>query len=108
MSELLSSQFQPGITVHNNLTNDNGTAFHWHGIRQLQTNWLDGVPGVTQCPIKVRGSYSLEKGMHALRLCSLELHKCLSSGSCNTELHGIILIIVYNVSSSQQSLRQIC
>ncbi|KAJ5769689.1 hypothetical protein N7520_004248 [Penicillium odoratum] len=40
------------ITVRNNLTNnDNGTAVHWHGIRLFETNWLDGVPGVTQCPI---------------------------------------------------------
>nr|BAA08486.1 dihydrogeodin oxidase [Aspergillus terreus] len=39
------------ITVHNNLTNGNGTAVHWHGIRLFETNWIDGVPGVTQCPI---------------------------------------------------------
>ncbi|KAL4995978.1 multicopper oxidase-domain-containing protein [Aspergillus recurvatus] len=39
------------ITVHNNLTNDNGTAVHWHGIRMSENNWVDGVPGVTQCPI---------------------------------------------------------
>ena len=42
-----------GVTVHNNLTNLKGTSFHWHGIRQFQTNFLDGVPGVTQCPAKV-------------------------------------------------------
>lgn len=43
-----------GVTVHNNFTEDyNGTSIHWHGIRQYQTNWLDGVPGVTQCPSKV-------------------------------------------------------
>ncbi|KAH8599232.1 multicopper oxidase-domain-containing protein [Bisporella sp. PMI_857] len=29
----------------------NGTAIHWHGIRQLMSNQQDGVPGVTQCPI---------------------------------------------------------
>ncbi|KAA8646581.1 oxidoreductase tpcJ [Aspergillus tanneri] len=41
------------ITIRNNLTNnDNGTAVHWHGLRQFETNWLDGVPGVTQCPIR--------------------------------------------------------
>ncbi|KAL4897298.1 multicopper oxidase-domain-containing protein [Aspergillus ambiguus] len=40
------------ITVHNNLTIYNGTSIHWHAIRQWQTNWQDGVPGVTQCPIK--------------------------------------------------------
>ncbi|GJN75986.1 laccase, multicopper oxidase, benzenediol:oxygen oxidorectuctase [Purpureocillium lilacinum] len=29
----------------------NGTAMHWHGVRQLNSNEYDGVPGVTQCPI---------------------------------------------------------
>ncbi|KAI9758556.1 MAG: hypothetical protein M4579_003048 [Chaenotheca gracillima] len=38
------------ITVENNLRH-NGTAIHWHGIRQLQSMEMDGVPGVTQCPI---------------------------------------------------------
>ncbi|MAD87621.1 MAG: hypothetical protein CL912_32075 [Deltaproteobacteria bacterium] len=42
-----------GIHVYNNLTNYNGTSIHWHGIRQLNTNWQDGVAGVTQCPISV-------------------------------------------------------
>ena len=27
------------------------TSFHWHGIRQLNTNLQDGVNGVTECPI---------------------------------------------------------
>ena len=30
---------------------DNGTTIHWHGIRQLGSNEMDGVNGVTQCPI---------------------------------------------------------
>lgn len=45
---------EAGVTVHNNLTNHNGTAIHWHGLRQFHTNWQDGVAGVTQCPIMVR------------------------------------------------------
>lgn len=44
------------ITVKNNLTNFNGTSIHWHGIRQHNTNWMDGVAGVTECPIPVRGT----------------------------------------------------
>lgn len=36
------------ITVHNQLQN-NGTAIHWHGVRQVGTNDQDGVPGVTEC-----------------------------------------------------------
>ncbi|ETS76617.1 hypothetical protein PFICI_12004 [Pestalotiopsis fici W106-1] len=40
------------VVIHvTNAIPDNGTAIHWHGIRQLNTNHHDGVPGVTQCPI---------------------------------------------------------
>jgi len=49
------------ITVINNLTY-NGTTIHWHGIRQLGTLEMDGVNGVTQCPIapKDRFTYTFE------------------------------------------------
>ena len=33
-----------------NYLEDEGTTVHWHGLRQLYTNDMDGVP-VTQCPI---------------------------------------------------------
>ncbi|SLM40963.1 Multicopper oxidase, type 3 [Lasallia pustulata] len=47
------------ITIHvtNRLT-DNGTTVHWHGIRQLHTNEMDGVNGVTQCPIAGRSTFT--------------------------------------------------
>lgn len=45
------------ITVINNLTM-NGTSVHWHGIRQNQTMHMDGVNGVTQCPIAPDDSYT--------------------------------------------------
>ncbi|KAF2093837.1 hypothetical protein NA57DRAFT_68888 [Rhizodiscina lignyota] len=38
------------ITATNSLP-ENGTGLHWHGIRQFHTNQMDGVPGVTECPI---------------------------------------------------------
>jgi FtsP/CotA-like multicopper oxidase with cupredoxin domain len=38
------------ITVKNKLK-FNGTTIHWHGLRQLGTMEMDGVNGVTQCPI---------------------------------------------------------
>ena len=41
-------------TVHIKVTNklvNNGTSIHWHGIRQWQSVHMDGVNGVTQCPI---------------------------------------------------------
>jgi hypothetical protein len=45
------------ITVVNRLKY-NGTAIHWHGLRQLDTMHMDGVPGVTQCPIAPNHSFS--------------------------------------------------
>ncbi|KAK1853127.1 laccase-1 precursor [Colletotrichum chrysophilum] len=40
------------VTVHNNITGpEEGTAIHWHGIHQQETPWMDGVSGITQCPI---------------------------------------------------------
>ena len=38
------------ITVKNSLQN-NGTSIHWHGIRQLDSNQMDGTNGLTECPI---------------------------------------------------------
>ena len=38
------------VTVVNKLQN-NGTGIHWHGIRQWNNCWADGVPGMTECPI---------------------------------------------------------
>ncbi|KZZ93711.1 laccase Lcc4 [Moelleriella libera RCEF 2490] len=42
------------VHVHNSMsTSQNGTAIHWHGIRQNYTNQNDGVPSITQCPVPV-------------------------------------------------------
>lgn len=38
------------VTVSNNMTTQ-PAAIHWHGLLQKQTPWMDGVPGVDQCPI---------------------------------------------------------
>lgn len=38
------------VTVTNYLQ-DNGTGIHWHGVRQWHSNYEDGVPGVTECPL---------------------------------------------------------
>ncbi|KAL3421006.1 multicopper oxidase [Phlyctema vagabunda] len=48
------------ITVKNSLTNLNGTSVHWHGIRQKNSNWFDGVSGVTECPIAPGESFTYE------------------------------------------------
>ncbi|KAK8017818.1 hypothetical protein PG993_014144 [Apiospora rasikravindrae] len=41
------------VTVHNNIIGDDaeGTAIHWHGLTQRNTQEFDGVPSITQCPI---------------------------------------------------------
>lgn len=46
------------ITIKNLLSGDhttenpgNGTTVHWHGFRQLNTGFMDGVNAITQCPI---------------------------------------------------------
>ncbi|RHZ73574.1 hypothetical protein Glove_230g21 [Diversispora epigaea] len=44
------------INVTNNLGDP--ATIHWHGIFQRETNWYDGVPGQTQCPIPNRVSFT--------------------------------------------------
>ncbi|OIW34384.1 hypothetical protein CONLIGDRAFT_567606 [Coniochaeta ligniaria NRRL 30616] len=51
-----------GDTIVVNVVNHgvNATAIHFHGIFQNGTNHMDGVPGVTQCPIASGGSFRYE------------------------------------------------
>lgn len=46
------------IIVHVNNHLDEGQGIHWHGMRQKNTPYMDGVPGITQCPIPPGGSYT--------------------------------------------------
>ncbi|KAI8287256.1 Laccase [Colletotrichum sp. SAR11_57] len=40
------------VIIHvRNYLKYNGTSIHWHGLRQWQTMHMDGVNGLTQCPI---------------------------------------------------------
>jgi FtsP/CotA-like multicopper oxidase with cupredoxin domain len=40
------------VKVTNNIANPyEGTAIHWHGLSQKNSQWADGVPSVSQCPI---------------------------------------------------------
>ncbi|KAF2203973.1 putative multicopper oxidase, type 1 [Delitschia confertaspora ATCC 74209] len=40
------------LQIHvKNSMDGNGTSVHWHGIRQLNTNIMDGVNGITECPL---------------------------------------------------------
>lgn len=44
------------FTVINNMPNV--TAIHFHGIRQLETPWADGVPGVSVYPVQPGSTYN--------------------------------------------------
>ncbi|KAI1080742.1 Cupredoxin [Whalleya microplaca] len=47
------------VVVHvTNRREDNGTTIHWHGIRQLGSNEMDGVNGITQCPITYNDTFT--------------------------------------------------
>ncbi|KAI1826659.1 multicopper oxidase [Xylaria intraflava] len=51
------------VRVHNNIeyTKDGkseGTSMHFHGMPQRDTQWFDGVPGFTQCPIAPGSSFT--------------------------------------------------
>ncbi|XP_065909869.1 uncharacterized protein [Dysidea avara] len=39
------------ITVYNELKSSEGIAMHWHGMHQVNTSAMDGVPYITQYPI---------------------------------------------------------
>ncbi|KZF20183.1 multicopper oxidase [Xylona heveae TC161] len=47
------------VTVHNQISGPSeGTSMHWHGLSQNGTQWSDGVPGVSQCPIAPGNSFT--------------------------------------------------
>ncbi|KAI9686327.1 MAG: hypothetical protein M1822_003672 [Bathelium mastoideum] len=52
-----------GDTIRVHVTNSigrEGTTIHWHGIRQLNTTEMDGVNGVTQCPIAQNDTFTYQ------------------------------------------------
>jgi FtsP/CotA-like multicopper oxidase with cupredoxin domain len=47
------------VTVENNIKSPaEGTSIHWHGFLQHNTQWMDGVPGLSQCPIAPGKSFT--------------------------------------------------
>ena len=45
------------VKVINAMVNE-ATTIHWHGINQRKTPWMDGVSGVSQCPIQPGESFT--------------------------------------------------
>ena len=49
------------VNVHNQITGpEEGTTLHWHGFLQKGTQYYDGIPSVSQCPIAPRRSFTYE------------------------------------------------
>ncbi|CAI4214194.1 unnamed protein product [Parascedosporium putredinis] len=48
------------VTVRNSLPVGETTSVHWHGIDQRDSNWMDGVRGVTQCGVPSGESFTYE------------------------------------------------
>ncbi|KAH8671284.1 multicopper oxidase-domain-containing protein [Xylariales sp. PMI_506] len=47
------------LVIHvTNKVPTNGTTIHWHGVRQLNSNEMDGVNGITQCPISFEDHFT--------------------------------------------------
>lgn len=47
------------VTVHNKIENPmEGTSLHWHGMLQRDSQWEDGVPSISQCPIAPGHSFT--------------------------------------------------
>lgn len=44
------------VEVHNGIPNQE-LAIHWHGIEQVGTPFMDGVPMITQCPVNYGSVY---------------------------------------------------
>lgn len=45
------------VKLTNNLDNE-GTSFHWHGLRQKESQWMDGIPTVSECPVVPDGTFT--------------------------------------------------
>lgn len=47
------------VTVTNKISGpEEGVALHWHGILQKTSQWEDGVPGISQCPIPPNSTFT--------------------------------------------------
>lgn len=75
------------IRVVNNLPTET-TSIHWHGIKQKGTPWMDGVPGVTQCPILPGESFVYDFVLDAPGTLWWHSH----SGMQKSSLFGMIII----------------
>ncbi|XP_074293982.1 laccase-17-like [Silene latifolia] len=76
------------INVVNHVKNN--VSFHWHGIRQIGSQWADGPAYVTQCPIKTNQSYAYKFTINGQRG-TLLWHAHISW--LRTTLYGPLIIL---------------
>ena len=57
---LIRANEDDNIVVHVKNQAANATSFHWHGIYQNGTAWMDGAVGIGQCPIPPGGEFTYE------------------------------------------------
>ncbi|KAK7997043.1 PAK kinase [Apiospora arundinis] len=48
------------VVVNNRMAGNQSTTVHWHGLNQVNSTWMDGVAGVSQCGIPPGGSFTYE------------------------------------------------
>lgn len=48
------------LVIHVNNALNRSQSVHWHGLRQMKTPYMDGVPGTTQCPIREGESFTYQ------------------------------------------------
>jgi FtsP/CotA-like multicopper oxidase with cupredoxin domain len=84
------------ITVTSHLTT-NGTGLHWHGLRQLGSNEMDGVNGITECPIAPgqTKTYRFRATQYGTTVSTRYSH---SRSHDSDSRSGIILIIPYSMA----------
>ena len=97
------------ITVINRLTNCNGSSIHWHGIRQWNSVWSDGVAGVTQCPIPVCQLIPIPNLPDAMLLALyLALRAALCGEQSPHQFLVLMCIVGYLIAWRTTSLQMAC
>lgn len=77
------------------------TSIHWHGQFQKMTPWMDGVPGVTNCPI-------LEKETFRYSFCTSEYGTLFGHSHDGTQmLDGLSLPLIVRNPKSQDPHRDL-
>lgn len=81
-----------------NLNPFTGSSVHWHGIHQLNTQFMDGVAGITQCQLQPKSSQEFE---FVGEFISVDLITCTHDVKLIYPSHPLLLI--YNSIPSRNT-----